>query len=107
MCLERSGDFVYGRIVRGGRSRWLGIRRGASGANRARADEVTGGRIVGCDDCRRPTARRVRRRRVSGGDGGGAMSFDPAAVARLRKFGGDKLVREMINLFLDYVPQRV
>lgn len=33
--------------------------------------------------------------------------LDDAAVARLRRLGGEKLVREMIALFLDYAPKRI
>jgi HPt (histidine-containing phosphotransfer) domain-containing protein len=32
---------------------------------------------------------------------------DPAALERLRRFGGDKLVADMITLFLEAVPQRL
>lgn len=38
----------------------------------------------------------------------GPMSdLDPAAVARLRRVGGDKLLREMIDLFLTHAPARL
>ena len=33
--------------------------------------------------------------------------LDPAAIERLRGLGGEKFVREMIGLFLDYVGQKV
>ena len=33
--------------------------------------------------------------------------LDPAALARLRHLGGDKFVREMVALFLDYAPKRI
>jgi HPt (histidine-containing phosphotransfer) domain-containing protein len=33
--------------------------------------------------------------------------LDPTALARLRRLGGATLVREMINLLLDYGPQRL
>jgi two-component system sensor histidine kinase/response regulator len=34
-------------------------------------------------------------------------AFDPAALDRLRRFGGGKLLREMIALFLDAAPERI
>ena len=34
-------------------------------------------------------------------------NLDPAALERLRRLGGDKFVREMIGLFLDYVGKKV
>ena len=33
--------------------------------------------------------------------------LDPAALARLRRLGGIKFTREMIDLFLDYAPKKV
>ena len=33
--------------------------------------------------------------------------LDPAALARLLRIGGATLAREMINLLLDYAPQRL
>lgn len=33
--------------------------------------------------------------------------FDSAAIARLRKLGGDKFAAEMITLFLDYAGKKV
>ena len=32
---------------------------------------------------------------------------DPNALARLRRFGGDKLLREMIDLYLTSAPERL
>lgn len=32
---------------------------------------------------------------------------EPAALERLRRFGGDKLLGDMISLFLESVPQRL
>ncbi|MEO8563596.1 MAG: Hpt domain-containing protein [bacterium] len=32
---------------------------------------------------------------------------DPDALARLRRFGGDKLLREMIELYLQAAPERM
>jgi two-component system sensor histidine kinase/response regulator len=34
-------------------------------------------------------------------------SLDTAAIARLRKLGGDKFVGDMIDLFFQYAPQRL
>jgi len=34
-------------------------------------------------------------------------ALDTAAIARLRKLGGDKFVGDMIDLFVQYVPQRL
>ena len=36
-----------------------------------------------------------------------ASATDPDALARLRRFGGDKLVREMIDLYLTTAPERL
>jgi HPt (histidine-containing phosphotransfer) domain-containing protein len=36
-----------------------------------------------------------------------SAEIDPAALARLRRLGGDKLLRDMIDLFLQHAPQRV
>jgi two-component system, sensor histidine kinase and response regulator len=36
-----------------------------------------------------------------------SAATDPDALARLRRFGGDKLLREMIGLYLDAAPERV
>jgi HPt (histidine-containing phosphotransfer) domain-containing protein len=36
-----------------------------------------------------------------------APSFDPAALDRLKRFGGPKLLGEMIALFLDAAPERI
>lgn len=33
--------------------------------------------------------------------------LDPAAFERLRRIGGDKLLREMLDLFLKHAPERV
>jgi HPt (histidine-containing phosphotransfer) domain-containing protein len=33
--------------------------------------------------------------------------FDPNALARLRRFGGESLVRELVRLFADDAPQRL
>jgi HPt (histidine-containing phosphotransfer) domain-containing protein len=33
--------------------------------------------------------------------------IDPAAIARLKRIGGDGLVREMLTLFLQHAPGRV
>lgn len=38
---------------------------------------------------------------------GAAAPCDPRALARLRKWGGEKLVREMVQIFLAQVPERV
>jgi HPt (histidine-containing phosphotransfer) domain-containing protein len=37
----------------------------------------------------------------------GANATDPEALARLRRFGGDKLLREMIGLYLTAAPERL
>ncbi|HEV7993939.1 MAG TPA: Hpt domain-containing protein [Gemmatimonadaceae bacterium] len=37
----------------------------------------------------------------------GTSPTDPAALARLRRFGGDKLLREMIDLYLEGAPERL
>lgn len=37
----------------------------------------------------------------------GATVTDPEALARLRRFGGDKLLREMIGLYLTAAPERL
>lgn len=34
-------------------------------------------------------------------------STDPAALERLQRFGGGKLLREMISLFMDAAPERI
>ena len=34
-------------------------------------------------------------------------ALDPEALARLRRFGGDKLLHEMIALYLDAAPDRL
>jgi HPt (histidine-containing phosphotransfer) domain-containing protein len=34
-------------------------------------------------------------------------ALDPDALARLRRFGGDKLLHEMIGLYLDAAPERI
>lgn len=36
-----------------------------------------------------------------------AVDLDPAAVERLRRVGGEKLLRDMIDLFLTHAPGRV
>jgi len=36
-----------------------------------------------------------------------ASATDPDALARLRRFGGDKLLREMIDLYLTTAPERL
>jgi HPt (histidine-containing phosphotransfer) domain-containing protein len=36
-----------------------------------------------------------------------ALHLDPTALARLRRIGGDRLLGEMIDLFLAHVPERV
>jgi FOG: HPt domain len=44
------------------------------------------------------------------GDGAGsadAPALDPAALERLNRFGGGKLLREMIRLFLMAAPERI
>lgn len=33
--------------------------------------------------------------------------LDPAAIERLRRLGGDKFLREMIEIFLDYAAKKV
>jgi HPt (histidine-containing phosphotransfer) domain-containing protein len=38
---------------------------------------------------------------------GGAACGDPAALERLRRFGGHVLVQEMIGIFLETVPARL
>ena len=38
---------------------------------------------------------------------GDDSSLDTAAIARLRKLGGDKFVGAMIDLFFQYAPQRL
>ena len=38
---------------------------------------------------------------------GASAATDPDALARLRRFGGDKLLREMIGLYLDAAPERI
>ena len=35
------------------------------------------------------------------------ISWDQAAIARLEKIGGRKLVREMLGIVLDYVPKKL
>ncbi|MBI5683518.1 MAG: Hpt domain-containing protein [Verrucomicrobia bacterium] len=35
------------------------------------------------------------------------ISWDRAAIARLEKIGGRKLVREMLGIVLDYVPKKL
>ena len=35
------------------------------------------------------------------------QGLDPIALGRLRRLGGDLLVREMIDLFLEHTPQRI
>jgi HPt (histidine-containing phosphotransfer) domain-containing protein len=35
------------------------------------------------------------------------INWDRAAIARLEKIGGRKLVREMIGIILDYVPKKL
>ena len=35
------------------------------------------------------------------------MTLDPAAFDRLRRIGGDTLVKRMVDTFLDYVPGRL
>jgi HPt (histidine-containing phosphotransfer) domain-containing protein len=37
----------------------------------------------------------------------GIPAFDPSALDRLKRFGGDKLLREMIALFLSAAPERI
>jgi len=37
----------------------------------------------------------------------GTSATDPDALARLRRFGGDKLLREMIDLYLIAAPERL
>lgn len=37
----------------------------------------------------------------------GPPAFDAAALARLRRFGGDKLLHDMVALFLEQAPVRV
>jgi two-component system, sensor histidine kinase and response regulator len=37
----------------------------------------------------------------------GASATDPEALARLRRFGGDKLLHEMIGLYLANAPERL
>jgi two-component system, sensor histidine kinase and response regulator len=39
--------------------------------------------------------------------GAGFPATDPTALDRLRRFGGQKLLREMITLFLAAVPERI
>jgi HPt (histidine-containing phosphotransfer) domain-containing protein len=34
-------------------------------------------------------------------------NLDPAALQRLRRLGGDKFLREMIGLFLDYAAKKI
>ena len=34
-------------------------------------------------------------------------ALDPDALGRLKRFGGDKLLREMIRLFLEAAPERI
>lgn len=36
-----------------------------------------------------------------------SVSLDPAALDRLKRFGGDKLLGEMIRLFLEAAPERI
>jgi len=34
-------------------------------------------------------------------------SVDPAALERLRRLGGEKFVKEMIDIFLDFIPKKI